>query len=284
MNQSAQLLQDADQNLMSADPERVRRLRRKAVLDRLLSIVLPLLAVIVVLAFWQFFVIWRKVPPFIFPRLDDTLNSLRTNWPSIWPALFNTLQEAAIGFALANVLAIVGATIFVHSRFAERTLFPLAVVVQTVPIIVWSPILVIIMPVDSLWPQVCIAFLISFFPALVNMTQGLRMVDPLLLDLFRVLNATRRQIFRKLRWPASIPSLFASLRITSTLSLVGAIVGEYVAGSGQTIGYELITAKQSLDTALEMAVVLVATVTGVIIFLAVTGIERAVLARRGQGQ
>jgi NitT/TauT family transport system permease protein len=178
-------------------------------------------------------------------------------------------------------LAIVGASIFVHSRIAERTLFPLAVLVQTIPIIVWSPILVIILPLDSLWPQVGIAFLISFFPALVNMTQGLRMVDPLLLDLFRVLNATRWQIFRKLRWPASIPSLFASLRITSTLSLVGAIVGEYVAGSGQSIGYELITAKQSIDTAQVMAIVLVATITGVIVFLVVAGVERAVLGRRG---
>jgi NitT/TauT family transport system permease protein len=138
------------------------------------------------------------------------------------------------------------------------------------------------MPVDSLMPQIGIAFLISFFPALVNMTQGLKMVDPLLHDLFRVLNATRWQVYRKLRWPASIPSLFASLRITSTLSLVGAIVGEYVAGSGQGIGYLLITAKQSLDTALVMAVVLVASITGVTVFLVVAGLERAVLARRGQ--
>jgi NitT/TauT family transport system permease protein len=270
-----------DDVLLGADPERVRRLRRQSRVDRLLGVILPIVAVCLVLAFWQFFVVWQKVPPFEFPRLDDTLHSLADNWPTIWPALVNTLEEAGLGFALANGLAIVGASIFVHSRLAERTLFPIAVLVQTIPIIVWSPILVIVMPLDSLWPQVGIAFLISFFPALVNMTQGLRMVDPLHLDLFRVLNASRWQTYRKLRWPASIPSLFASLRITSTLSLVGAIVGEYVAGGGQTIGYELITAKETIDTALVMAVVLVATITGVIVFLTVAGIERAVLGRRG---
>ncbi len=271
-----------DDAQVGGDPERIQRLRRQARKDRALSALLPVVAVCLVLVFWQCFVVWRNVPPFIFPRLDDTLHSLADNWPSIWPGLVTTLEEAGIGFVLANVLAILGASIFVHSRIAERTLFPLAVLVQTIPIIVWSPILVIILPLDSLWPQVGIAFLISFFPALVNMTQGLRMVDPLHLDLFRVLNATRWQVFRKLRWPASIPSLFASLRITSTLSLVGAIVGEYVAGSGQSIGYELITAKQSIDTAQVMAIVLVATLTGVIVFLVVAGIERAVLGRRGQ--
>ncbi len=269
-------------NPASAASWRARKLRRQAATDRLLGVLLPLVAVALVLALWQAFVVWRQVPSFVFPRLDDTLASLRDHWSDIWPALLTTLEEAGLGFVFANILAIVGASVFVHSRLAERTLFPLAVLVQTIPIIVWSPILVIILPLDSLWPQVAIAFLISFFPALVNMTQGLRMVDPLLLDLFRVLNASRWQVFRKLRWPAAIPSLFASLRITSTLSLIGAIVGEYVAGSGQSIGYELITAKQSIDTALVMAIVLVATITGVAVFLLVAALERFVLGRRGQ--
>jgi NitT/TauT family transport system permease protein len=156
------------------------------------------------------------------------------------------------------------------------------VVVQTIPIVVWSPILVILLPTDSEWPQIAVAILISFFPALVTMTQGLRNVDPLLLELFRVLNASKWQIYRKLRWPASMPALFAALRITSTLSLVGAIVGEYVAGGGAGLGYALIAAKQSINTALVMAIVLVTSLAGVVIFLVVAGIERVVLIRRGQ--
>ena len=260
---------------------RGRDIRWRLVLDRALNVLLPVLAVSVVLAFWQFYVIWQKVPPFIFPRLDDTLNSLWTNKADLLSSLLTTVEEAGMGFLLANILAIAGATMFVHSRLAERSMFPLAVLIQTIPIIVWSPILVIIMPNDSIWPQVVISFLITFFPALVNMTQGLRMVDAIHLDLFRVLNASRLQIFLKLRWPASIPSLLASLRSTSTLSLVGAVVGDYVAGGGNNLGNVLNRAHQSYDTALMMAVVLVATMTGIVVFLLMSTVERIVLSRRG---
>ena len=255
--------------------------RPNQTLDRALSIVLPLLAVAIILGFWQFFVVWQNVKPFIFPRLDDTLHSLGDHWPDIWSNLLVTLGEAGAGFVLANVLSIIGASIFVYSRWAERTLFPVAVVIQTVPVIVVAPILVIILPTDSQWPEIVVAFLISFFPALVTMTNGLRNVDPLLLELFRVLNASGWQVYRKLRWPASIPFLFASLRVTSTLSVVGAIVAEFTAGGGQGLGYELIAAKQSIDTAQVMAIVLVIVVTGIVVFSVVAGLERLVLARRG---
>lgn len=267
--------------MFSPDRRRARRGPNRA-LDRLVAVLLPLLALAAVLIFWQVYVVWDNVPAFIFPRLDDTLASLRDHWSSIWSSLLTTLEEAAAGFAAANLLAIVGASLFVYSRPAERMLFPVAVLVQTIPIIVWSPILVIIMPTDSIYPQIAIAFLISFFPALVNMTRGLRTADPLLLELFRVLNASSWQVYAKLRWPGAIPALFTSLRITSTLSLVGAIVGEYVAGGGGGLGYALIEAKQSIDTALVMAIVLVATGAGIAVFLAVAGVERLVLTRRGQ--
>jgi len=250
--------------------------------DRVLGVVLPGLTLIALFAFWQFFVIWRNIPRFIFPRFDDTLLSLRDNWTgTIGPNLLITLEEAGIGFVIGNALAILGATLFVASRLTERTFFPLAVLIQTVPIIVWSPILVITMPTDSLYPQVVIAVLISFFPALVTMTRGLRAVDPLELELFHVLNASRWQVYRKLRWPAAIPSLFASLRITSTLSLIGAIVGDY-AGGGQGLGYQLIAAEHNTDTAPVMAITLVATFSGIVVFLVVAAIERVVLGRRGE--
>jgi hypothetical protein len=94
--------------------------------------------------------------------------------------------------------------------------------------------------------------------------------------------ASRWQVYRTLGRPASMPALFSSLRITSTFSLMGSIVGKYVAGGGRGLGYELITAKRSIDAALVMAITLVATVTGVMVFPAVTGVERLVLSCRGQ--
>lgn len=248
--------------------------------DAILGILLPAIAIIAVLVLWQAVTVLFKVPVYVFPRLDSTLGSLRDHWGEIWPNLLTTLEEAGAGFAIGNVLAVAGATAFVYWRPVERAFFPVAVLVQTIPIVVWSPILVIIM--SGLWPQIVVAILISFFPALVNMTRGLRAVSPLELELFHVLNASRWQVYRKLRWPASVPALFSSLRITSTLSLIGAIVGEYVAGGGSGVGYELISAKSSLDTAQVMAVTLVVTITGIVVFLAVAGLERLVLSRRGQ--
>lgn len=255
--------------------------RRGEVLDRILGVVLPALTIAILLILWQVIVVAFHVSSFIFPRVDETLASLGQRWPDIWSNLQVTLFEAGIGFVIANVLAVLGAAVFVYSRFAERSIFPVAVLIQTTPIVVWAPILEIILPPGS-GPQIIIAVLISFFPALVNMTRGFRSVDPLAFELFHVLNASRWQVFAKLRWPAAIPALFSSLRITSTLSLIGAIVGEYVAGGGQGVGYELITAKESIDTAQVMAITLVVTVTGIVIFLAVAGIERLILAMRGQ--
>lgn len=272
--------QEATRREQAATPAVAARRRRPAT-DRILDVVLPLLSLAVVLALWQILVVAFGVKSFVFPRLDDTLGSLGAHWGDIWPNLLTTLFEAGTGFVIGNALAVLGATLFVYSRPVERTLFPVAVIVQTIPIIVWAPILVIALPTGS-GPQIVVAVLISFFPALVNMTRGLRAVDPLVLELFHVINASRWQVYRMLRWPSSIPALFSSLRITSTLSLIGAIVGEYAAGGGQGVGYELIVAKNNIDTAQVMAITLVVSVAGIVVFLAVAGIERAVLAARGQ--
>jgi len=276
MTLDAGQLQEDAAALSCVSPRR-RRLGGGVILGALL----PVLAIAAIFVLWQAIVVLFNIPAYVFPRLDTTLGSLRDHWGDIWTNLLTTLTEAGVGFAIGNTLAVVGATAFVYSRPVERTLFPVAVLVQTIPIVVWSPILVIML--SGLWPQIVVAILISFFPALVNMVSGLRAVSPLELELFHVLNASRWQVYRKLRWPASLPYLFSSLRITSTLSLIGAIVGEYVAAGGGGVGYELISAKSSLDTALVMAITLVVTVTGIVVFLAVAGLERLALSRRGQG-
>ncbi len=271
-----------------AAPARVGRAPRRRGLAAgwALNVLLPVLSLIALFGLWQAAVVNWRISSYVFPRVDTTLGSLRDHWPDIWSNLLVTLGQAGIGFVAGNLLAVAGATLFVYSPLAERAFFPLAVVIQTIPIIVWSPILVIAIPDNwwpaFWWPQIVIAVLISFFPALVNMTRGLRAVDPLALELFHVLHASRWQVYRKLRWPSALPSLFTSLRITSTLSLIGAVVGEYVAGGGAGSGYEIQLAKSSIDTAQVVAITLVVSVTGVVVFLAVAGLERLVLAWRGQ--
>jgi NitT/TauT family transport system permease protein len=143
------------------------------------------------------------------------------------------------GFILGNLLAILGATAFSYSRTLERAFYPVAILVQTIPIIVYAPLFVIFflqVPVVSGAPDAAavigVVILISFFPTLVNMTAGLKAVDPRTHEFMRLLNASKTQILIKLRFPSSLPFLFTSLRITSTLAFVGALVGEYMVGGG----------------------------------------------------
>lgn len=200
---------------------------------------LPLLVVAVFLAIWQF------VPPavglrkFELPNLTETIQGLRDDWGTIGTSLLVTLQDALAGFILGNALAILGATIFVFSRTMERAFYPVAILVQTIPIIVYAPLFVIFflhVPLLSSAPEagsiIAVAVLITFFPTLVNMTVGLKNIDPRIYELMVLLNASKLQIFLKLRFPSSLPFLFSSLKITSTLAFVGAIVGEYMVPGG----------------------------------------------------
>jgi NitT/TauT family transport system permease protein len=167
------------------------------------------------------------------------LQGLRDDWPDIGIALLVTFQDALAGFILGNLLAILGATVFAYSLNAERAFYPLAILVQTVPIIVYVPLLVVVfdrVPVlnanSSSAAVVAVTILISFFPTLVNMNVGFKAIDPRLYEFMRLLNASRTQIFLKVRFPSALPFLFSSLKITSTLAFVGAVVGEWMAGSG----------------------------------------------------
>jgi NitT/TauT family transport system permease protein len=199
---------------------------------------LPIIVVIIFLILWQILPPMAGLQSYEFPTATDTLTGLQNDWPDIGSALLMTFQDAMAGFIVGNLLAIIGATIFAYSRTMERAFYPLAIVFQTIPVLVYAPLLAIIffkMPILSAnwsgYAVVGVAVLITFFPTLVNMNVGLKAVDPRVLELMRLLNASRTQIFLKLRLPSSMPFLFSSLKITSTLAFVGALVGEYMVGA-----------------------------------------------------
>jgi NitT/TauT family transport system permease protein len=192
-----------------------------------------------------FLALWQFVPPAVglrdyeLPTFTATLQGLQSDWGDIGTALLVTLQDALVGFLIGNGLAILGATAFSYSRNTERAFYPLAIVIQTIPILVYAPLLTIIffkIPFLTANSQaaavVGVAVLITFFPTLVNVNAGFKSVDPRVYELMRLLNASRTQIFFKLRFPSALPYLFASFRITSTLAFVGALVGEYMVGGG----------------------------------------------------
>jgi NitT/TauT family transport system permease protein len=212
---------------------------RRINLDTILSYLLPTLVVAAFLLLWEYLPPALGIATYELPNLDTTLTGLQTDWSQIGTALLITVQDAVVGFVLGNGLAILGATLFAYSRNSERAFYPVAILVQTIPIIVYVPLFVVLFDKVPWLSEnsdasavIGVTVLISFFPTLVNMTAGFKAIDPRVFELMRLLNASRTQIFLKLRFPSALPFLFTSLKITSTLAFVGAIVGEWMTGSG----------------------------------------------------
>lgn len=172
-----------------------------------------------------------------------------------------TLGESLAGFVLGSLIAFTGAIVMSYSRMVERTLFPLAVVVKVTPIVAVAPLFVIWFGFGS-FPKILIAGLITFFPVLVNAMVGLRAVNTETLDFFRSLNASRTEVFLKLRLPSSLPFLFAAFRIALPLSVIGAVVGEWFSGD-KGLGSVIIVAHSNLDTPTLFASIIVLAVIGI---------------------
>lgn len=247
----------------TAQPAPVRRrnlLRRSAP---------PALAIVGLIALWWVIVAAFSIPNYIVPSPLDVLTSFRDDYATLLENLWPTAIESVLGFVVGNVVAIGLAVVFVHWKTMERAFFPVAVFIRTVPIVAIAPILVVILGYGYS-PKVIIAALISFFPTLVNMVRGLQAVDQQSLELLRVLSASRREVFFKVRIFASLPYLFSSLKIAATSSVIGAIVAEWV-GSQQGLGYLIIQATYNFRVPLLWATMIVASIFATL-FFAVIGI------------
>ena len=185
---------------------------------------------------------------------------------------FRPLFEAAAGFVLGNSVAILLAIWFVHSRFAEQAFYPIAVFINTIPIIAIAPILVLMLG-NGYAPKIVIASLICFFPTLVNMVRGLKAVSPQMLELMQVLSATKPEILWKVRLHSSLPFLFAALKIASTTCVIGAIVGEWI-GSNYGLGALIIEATYNFRSPMLYATVILGASMAVAGFAATTIAER----------
>jgi NitT/TauT family transport system permease protein len=236
---------------------------------------LPVLGIGGFLLFWAALVYILKVPPFVAPSPLAVANMLGDKFPMLMRNLLPTAIEALLGFCLGNVTAIVIATVFVHRKTMEETFFPLVVLINTIPVVAKAPILVLLLG-NGMEPKIAIAALICFFPTLVNMVRGLESVNPQAMELMRVLSATKREIFLKLRLPNSLPYLFSALKISSSTAVIGAIVGEWI-GSTVGIGALIIQAMYAFDSALLYATVIVGSSFSVAFFLCITGLERLVV-------
>jgi NitT/TauT family transport system permease protein len=231
---------------------------------------LPAAALLSILALWGLAVALFRIPEYIIPSPLHVLRTFIADGGTIARNLVPTAIESFLGFLLGNGLSIAVAALFVHQRTIEQALFPLAIIVRSIPIVALAPILVLLFGND-LAPKVIIAALVSFFPTLVNMVKGLSSVNPQALELMKILSATRGEVFWKLRMYNSLPYLFAALKIAASASVIGAIVGEWI-GATEGIGALIIHATYNFDTGLLYAAIAAACIfsvafTGLISFL-----------------
>ncbi len=232
---------------------------------RLANVANALAVFAALLVVWQL-VIWIfQVAPFMLPSPLAVANATVAKFPLLLQALSITALEAAGGLLGSIVVGVSVALLFAQSRWVRRMLYPYTLLLQTVPIIAISPL--ILMWVGAGTAAVTlIAFIISLAPIIANVTQGLISVDENLVDLFLMHNASAEQMLLKLRLPHSVPSLFVGIRIASGLAVIGAITGELYAGSARVgeggLGYSIFYASSQLQTDYLFALVAATTVLG----------------------
>ncbi len=235
----------------------------------------PLLGGLSILALWYLVIIVFDVQEYIAPTPHQVIQVIIDQADLLLLNATPTIQECLSGFFLGNSLAVLIAIIFVHNRMAERMYYPIAVLFNTIPIIAISPILVLIFGL-GMAPKIIIAAIICFFPTLVNMIRGFSSVSENELELMRILSANRREIFFKLRLPRSLPFLFSALRIASTTSVIGAIVGEWI-GANLGLGALIIQATFNYRSGLLYASILVSSLIAITLFTIVVLLEKRFL-------
>jgi len=246
-----------------------------------LKLAAPAVMGVVFLALWAGLVWLFDVPFYLVPSPLRVLHTLLHDAPLLFGSLLVTLHIAALALLLSVVLGVVVAFLFVQSRLIETSLFPYVVLLQVTPIVAIAP-LIIIWVKNPLAALVICATIVAIFPIISNTTLGLRSVDPGLLDLFRLYRAGRWQTLTRLRVPSALPYFFAGLRVSSGLALIGAVVAEFVAGTGGTasgLAYQILLAGLQLNIPRLFAALMLITLAGVALFALVSLVARLTLRR-----
>jgi NitT/TauT family transport system permease protein len=241
----------------------------------------PFAVGVVILALWQGVVAAYDVPTYLVPSPLAVLGTLQRDWGLLSRSLAFTLAITLAALVLAVIIGVAAAFLFVQSRVIEASLFPYAVLLQVTPIVAIAP-LIIIWVKDTRVALVVCATIVALFPIVSNTTLGLRSVDPGLLELFRLHNADRWQTLMRLRVPSALPYFFAGLRVSAGLALIGAVVAEFVAGTGGTVSglaYQILLAGLQLNIPRLFAALFLIAATGIVLSAATALAARVALSR-----
>jgi NitT/TauT family transport system permease protein len=242
-------------------------------------IVPPIAIGLVFLAAWQAVVGLDGIPPYILPAPSAIARSLWTDGPSLFGSLLVTLRITLAALAAAALFGGALALLFSRSRILELSLFPYAVILQVTPIVAIAPLIIIWVRQPFLALLVC-AWIVAFFPIVSNTTVGLNSADRNLLALFRLYGASPGQTLLYLRLPTALPYFLAGLRISGGLALIGAVVAEFVAGTGGTetgLAFRILEAGYRLEIPRLFAALALLSLTGIVIYLLLDLLSRRLL-------
>jgi NitT/TauT family transport system permease protein len=233
---------------------------------------LPAATLVVIVVVWEVGVRLFDVPAFVLPAPSLIAAEAWTARAHLPGHTWATLWETLAGFGLSIVVGIPLAACIALSPFLRNTIYPLLVITQSVPKVAIAPVIIIFMGVGEM-PKIVVAFLVAFFPIVVDTATGLNAVPPELLDLSRSLKASRLQEFVKVRFPTAVPFIFSGLKVAVALSVVGAVVGEFVQAD-KGLGYLIVVSTSFFRTALAFAAMAILSVMGIVLFTLVALVER----------
>jgi ABC-type nitrate/sulfonate/bicarbonate transport system permease component len=262
-------------NKLETIPEAVSNKDNSVFRTIILYLVPPGIVILILTVLWEAWVRIKDVPIYLFPTPSAVLDRLVSDIGFFGIHAGITVIEAAGGFILGSSIALVLGILMAHSGVAERTLFPIALLIKVTPIVAVAPLFVIWFGFGAV-PKILIAALITFFPVMVNTLIGLKSVNPGALDYLIALDASDQEILMKLRFPSALPYIFAAFRIALPLSVIGAVVGEWFTGD-RGLGSVIIVAHNNIDMPTLFSAVITLAVIGVSLTVALSYLEKKVL-------
>lgn len=224
----------------------------------------PLAGTLIIVLVWHYYVVLFHVPIVVLPTPMQVLQAMAQEWKALLEEGWVTALECIYGFALAMAIGIPIAVTMTYSRIANQMFYPLLVASQSIPKVAIAPILLVWFG-TGLQSKLAMAFVIAFFPVVVDTATGLRSTSPELLELARSLQCSRLQTFFKIQLPSALPSIFSGAKIAVTLAVIGAVIGEFI-GSNEGLGNLLLTANSQLNTPLVWAALIVLSALGMVLY------------------
>jgi NitT/TauT family transport system permease protein len=231
----------------------------------------PVAGVLLFLAIWQIGVAVYKVPSYLLPPPTQIAETFISEFPRLLRHGWITTYEMLLGYALAVGIALPLAIAITSSKRFDEFVMPTMLFFQVIPKVAIAPLFLVWFGVGAL-PKILVAFLISFFPIVIDAAVGLRSMSPEMADLARSMGSTRMQVFTQFRLPTSLPYLFSGLKVAATLAIAGAVVGEFV-GADSGLGYLLLVTNSNMETSLMFATIVALTIIGLAFFYLVEFVE-----------